>query len=230
MKVDVHTHTEPYTNASSIPPVELILMAEASGYDAIFLAERNRVWSTRDLAGLSELCERVQLFPAIEVTFDDGPDVLVLGAADPDYESLRTQSELLARACADGYMTVISNPDFVDGQDLPAIYNLADAIEVFSCSHYQSDRVDAARAYAERHTINPLYASNAYGLNYLNKFWVETEQDFRTPQEFRRAILAGRYSNRTRTFRGAVPPVYKAASMADLTEDDAADLVFQTTS
>jgi hypothetical protein len=229
MKVDIHTHTEAYTAGSSIPPVELILMAEASSYDTIFLAERDRVWHERDLAGLRELCERVQLFPAIEVTTLDGPNVLILGAVDPVYETLRTPSELLARACADGFLTVITGLAS-SSDELPAYCGLADAIEVRSCELAEPGQFDAVRRHAVQCNLTQLYGSDAYGLNYLNKFWIETESEFHTPQEFRRTILSGRFQNRSRGKLGVLPPCYKAATMAELTEEDAMGLVFQTTS
>lgn len=229
MKVDIHTHTEAYTPDSSIPPVELILMAEASGYDAIFMAERDRVWPERELAGLRELCERVQLFPAIEVSTLDGPNVLVLGAADPIYESLRSPTELFARACADGLLTVITGASSADGELAP-FCGLADAIEVKSCEFCGSEQHEGARRCAVRYNLTQLYAADAYGLNYLNKYWIETECDFHSPQAFRRAVLSGRFQNRSRGRGTPMPPVYKAATMAELTEEDAMGLVFQTTS
>ncbi|HQK76006.1 MAG TPA: hypothetical protein PKZ25_07400, partial [Candidatus Hydrogenedentes bacterium] len=54
-KVETHAHTAKYSVCSRIPPRELIAMADASGYDALFLTEHDRVWSKSEIAGLQEL-------------------------------------------------------------------------------------------------------------------------------------------------------------------------------
>lgn len=60
MKVDIHCHSNQHSSASRISPKDLVQMAEAAGYDAIFMTNRGKVWSSRELAALNEMCERVR--------------------------------------------------------------------------------------------------------------------------------------------------------------------------
>ena len=106
---------------------------------------------------------------------------------------------------------------------------IADAVEVLTCNHGLEDHAAAARAYARAQHMAELHASDAHGLNFMNKFWLETSEPFDSPQEFRRLILAGRYANHTREFEMPLPPPEKVASMSDLTEEDQLALWVQPT-
>ena len=128
VKVEVHAHTERYSVCSRIPPRELVAMADASGYDALFLTEHDRVWPKTEIAGLRELAERVKIFPGIEVTLTDEIHILVLGAQDPVYERLKTPSDLFGQACSDGFLTVVAHP-FRWSSTLPSYCRLADAVD-----------------------------------------------------------------------------------------------------
>lgn len=228
MKVEIHCHTDQYSSCSRIPPKELVAMAEASGYDLLFLTEHGRVWPRRDLAALHELCERLRILPGIEISLPDGQDILVLGADNPVYESLATPSEVFAQACADGYLTVIAHP-FRWHDALPGYCALADGVETVTCNHPEPEQARGAREYADANRMAQLYASDAHGLNYLNKYWIETREPFETPQEFRRIVLARRYENRCREAAEPLPPTYKAASFAELSESDLVTLYVQPT-
>jgi len=228
MKVDLHSHTDVYSPCSRIPPKELIAMAEASGYDAIFITDHGKVWTSHEFAALREFCERVRIFPGIEISLSGGQDILVLGADNPLYESLKSPSEVLAQACADGYLTVLAHP-FRWDDALPDYCTLLDAAEVLTCNHPLSRQTAQAQTYAVEHNLAPVYASDAHGLNFLNKFWIETDEPFETPQELRRLILSGRYENRKRDFDSPMPPTYKAATMSELDEEDLMTLYVQPT-
>ncbi|MCP4643377.1 MAG: hypothetical protein GY851_23220 [bacterium] len=203
-------------------------MAEASDYDVVFLTDHGKVWPAHELAAAREFCDRVRIFPGIEITFPEGPDVLVLGADNPLYESLQSPSEVLAQACADGYLTILAHPYRWEGTLAPYC-PLLDAVEVRSCNHPLQSQADRAEQYAIDHNMAQLFAGDAHGLNFLNRFWIETDETFETPQELRRLILAGRYENKMRAVKGPLPPSYKAATMAELAEDDLTALYVQPT-
>lgn len=228
MKVELHAHTDVYSQCSRIPPRELVAMAEASGYDAVFITDHGKIWPGQELARLREFCDRVRVFPGIEISLPNGPDVLVLGADNPIYESLRSANEVLAQACADGFLTVLAHPFRWEGT-LTEYCPLLDAIEIRTCNHPLESQAAKARVYAAQHNLAPVNASDAHGLNFMNRFWIETEEPFETPQELRRLILAGRYVNQQRENETALPPMLKAASMADLTEEDLMALYVQPT-
>ncbi len=219
MKVEIHSHTRDYSACSRIQPRDLVAMAEAMGYGAIFLTDHGRVWRKDELSALQRLSRKVRVFSGIEVSLPDRIDVLVLGADDPAYEELRLPHQLLAQASADGFLTVIAHP-FRWNESLPRYCLAADAIELCTCNHPQPEWVEAARLFAAEHGLAGLYASDAHGLNFLNKFWIETEDDFATPQEFRRLAVTGRYNNRTRPFDMPLPPPFKAGNISELPEED----------
>lgn len=220
MKVEIHSHTNVHSACSRIAPEELIAMAEATGYDALFLTEHHKVWSPRNLAELREWSDHVQVYSGIEISLDSGVDVLVLGAENRVYEQLNDAGELFAQACADDCLTVIAHP-FRWLETLPGYCRLADAVELRTCNHPGLEQQEAAAAYAEQANQRGVYAADAHGLNFMNRFWIETTEPFTTPQEFRRLILAGKYENRLRDDPHAVlPPLYKAATMDELSPED----------
>ena len=229
MKVDIHCHSDQYSSASRISPKELVQMAEAAGYDAVFLTDRGKVWSSRELAALNEMCERVRILPGIELSLPGGQELLVLGADSAVYESLSTPSEVFAQACADGYLTVIAHPSKW-ATELPGYCALADAVETFTCHFPNAEQSEAAIGYANEHKMAQLYASDALGLNYLNRYWIETLEPFDTVQDFRRTVLARRYENRMRTAANEpMPPPYKAGTLSELSEADMMALYIQPT-
>jgi 3',5'-nucleoside bisphosphate phosphatase len=219
MKVEIHCHTNAHSLCSRMSPAELVAMAEACGYDALFLTDHGKIWTAKECASLRELCSRVKVLPGIEIALPDGYDLLVLGADNPLYESLVTPSEVLAQACADGYLTVLAHP-FRRHDALPEYARLVDAIEVRSCNHPLPGQAEEARRYAREHNIAEIHAGDAHGLNFLNKFWIETTEPFETPLDLRRLILLGHYENRSREIDGPLPPEYKAATMAELSGED----------
>jgi predicted metal-dependent phosphoesterase TrpH len=228
MKVDIHCRTERYSPGSRIVPKELIQMAEAAGYDAVFLTDRGKIWSAHELAAMNEMCDRVRILSGIEIALPEGSDILVLGADNPLYESLTSPSEVFAQACADGYLTIIVQTGERSGS-LPAYCALADAVETVTCRQPELSQTLALREYGATHRMAELYASEAEGLNYLNRHWLETLEPFTTPQEFRNIILARRYENRSRESMELAPPAYKAATLADLSEADMMALYIQPT-
>lgn len=203
-------------------------MAEAAGYDAVFITEPGKVWSLRELAALNEMCDRMRILPGIEIALPEGCTLLVLGADNPVYESMTTPSEIFAQACADGYLTVIAHPGDASAP-LPPYCALADAVETLTCRFPDPDQSKALREYAIAHKMAELYASDARGLNYLNRFWVETQEQFDTPQDFRNTIIARRYANHLRESTDIMPPNYKAATLAELSESDMMALYIQPT-
>ncbi len=219
MKVELHSHTTRYSSCSEMAPDELVSMAEACGYDALFITEHGRVWTPDELAELEEMCEDLTIFPGIEISLSGGVDLLVLGASDPIYEVLSAPHEVLAQACADGLPTIVAHP-FRWGDEIPEYCKLADAVEVKTCNHGLPPQALSAEAYARANNQAPVNSSDAHGLNFLNKFWIETPERFDSPEQLRRLILSGRYVNRTRDFEMPLPPPYKAASMAELSEED----------
>lgn len=223
MKVEIHCHTDRYSPCSQISPRELVAMAEASGYDALFITDHHKVWSRDELAALQEQTSRVRLYSGIEITLPERVDILVLGAQDPVYETLRTPDAVFAQAAADGLATIIAHP-YRWMERLPGYCALADAVETRTCNHGQEGWIQSSLRYAIENRMTTVHSSDAHGLNFMNKFWIETFDAFHTPQEFRRAIITEKFSNRSREFSMPLPPPSKIATMLELNDEDQAAL------
>jgi len=228
MKVEIHSHTDAFSPCSTMPLRELVSVAEMCNYDALFLTDHGKIWSKEELADAQALCDRIRVFPGIEITLQGGYDVLVLGATDPAYEKMDTPDEVFAKACADDCLTVLAHP-FRWHENLPAFCSLSDAVEIYTCNHPEPEKAARAQAYAEEFNMAPVHSGDSHGLNFLNKFWIETQGVFETPQEFRRLIVSGQYENRLRETGSELPPTYKAASLDELSEADMAALDVQPT-
>jgi hypothetical protein len=63
----------------------------------------------------------------------------------------------------------------------------------------------------------------------MNKFWIETEETFETPQQFRRIVVSQRFQNRSREIVDPMPPSQKAAVFGELSESDMMALYVQPT-
>lgn len=228
MKVEIHSHTLEHSPCSTVPLKELLGVAEMCGYDAIFLTDHGKIWTPDEIKDAQSHCSRLRVFPGIEVTLQGGYDVLVLGAQDEAYENVDTPDEVFAMACADDCLTVLAHP-FRWHETLPPFASLSDAIEVYTCNHPELEKAARSQAYAEEFNMAPVHSGDTHGLNFLNKFWIETEGEFETPQEFRRMIIAGQYQNRLRETGSELPPTYKAATLDELSEADMAALDVQPT-
>ncbi len=222
-KVELHAQTNAFTPQAAASPEEVLAMADASGYSAVFLTERDRVWPERQLAGLRELSVDVQVYPGIEVMLDDGHAVLVLGATAQIYETLKEPAELLAQAAKDGHLTVLCAPQD-EHAAVPEWISLIDAIEVRTCYQASSEWQQRAQSRATVSGIAPVQAGGVQGLNYLNKFWLELDAPYETLQDFRNLIVSRSYRNEARDFDMQVPPPFKTPRMADLTEEDSSAL------
>lgn len=228
MKVEIHSHTQEFSPCSSMPLKELVGAAEMCGYDALFITDHGKIWSPSEIADAQALCDRMRIFPGIEITLQGGYDVLVLGAQDEAYEKMDTPDEVFAKACADDCLTVLAHP-FRWHDTLPPFCSLSDAVEVYTCNHPEPDKAARAQTYAEEFNMAPVHSGDSHGLNFLNKFWLETESDFETVQDFRRLIVAGQYQNRLRETDSELPPTYKASTLDELSESDMAALNVQPT-
>lgn len=71
MLIDLHCHTLPLSQCSSLQPEELADLARARGLDAVCLTEHDAIWDARDLACLNRRTGFLFL-PGIELTTDAG--------------------------------------------------------------------------------------------------------------------------------------------------------------
>jgi len=75
--IDLHTHTSPLSDDSSLSPDALIARAKAVGLDGICLTEHDRFWSPEEVRRLSQRYD-FPIFPGCEVTTEEG-HLLVFG-------------------------------------------------------------------------------------------------------------------------------------------------------
>lgn len=105
--IDLHCHTWPLSQCSSLRPEELARLARERGLDGICLTEHDALWDAHELAMLSARTGFLFL-PAIELTTDCG-HVLAFGlpAGSPTFASA-TAAASAARDC--GAMLFLAHP------------------------------------------------------------------------------------------------------------------------
>lgn len=90
MIIDLHTHTNPWSDDSDLEPVELIHRAKQAGIDAICLTEHDWYGNEEDIARLSQEHDFL-ILPGVETNTDDGHflvfgiDKYIFGMHHTDY-------------------------------------------------------------------------------------------------------------------------------------------------
>ena len=77
MIIDIHTHTYPTSDDSTLTPEELIAKAKRIGLDGVCITDHDRFWDPKDIHALSRRHDYLVL-PGCEVTTEEG-HLLVYG-------------------------------------------------------------------------------------------------------------------------------------------------------
>ena len=77
MIIDIHTHTYPTSDDSTLTPEELIAKAKRIGLDGVCITDHDRFWDPKDIHALSREHDYLVL-PGCEVTTEEG-HLLVYG-------------------------------------------------------------------------------------------------------------------------------------------------------
>ena len=105
--IDLHCHTFPRSQCSSLRPEELVDLARERGLDAICLTEHDTFWPAEELAEL-ERRTAFAVFAGIELSTDMG-HVLGFGLA-PDSGPMPTAALAFAAAQTSGGLLFLAHP------------------------------------------------------------------------------------------------------------------------
>jgi len=198
MKVELHCHTSRYSACARATPAEMMERLARLDYEAVFLTEHDAVWSDWELDQLRAGHPRVRIFPGVELSVgcEHVLHLLVLGTTDRAYLEIRDAGEVLRRAREQGHLTVLAHPFRWPGAaEMLQAGLLPDALEYRTCNH-DSRCARMAEEAARRYDLPLVNAGDAHGVDFLDRFWIETDRPLVRGDDVRDIILGGAYRNR----------------------------------
>ena len=200
MKTELHCHTNRYSMCSTNTPEEMLARLIEAEYDVVFITEHNQVWSEGELQKLRRQFPKIKILPGVELTLynpEGFAHMLVLGTNDPDFLGISEAVEILTLAEEQKCLTVLAHPFRFDGADWPSrgdAKKLPDAIEYFS-PNVDSQLAEQARHSADQLGIGLVNSGDVHSIDFIDKFWIETNHPFENAAKLREIILNGDYEN-----------------------------------
>ena len=206
MIIDIHTHTYPTSDDSSLLPDELIQEAIRIGLDGVCITDHDGFWKPQDIEELSKR-HGFLVLPGCEVTTEEG-HLLVYGL---DRYIFGMHRAAFVRDLVDdaGGAFVVAHPyrrtfteedagdeaayqEMLDRACVNAVFSLSDAVEVGNGRG--SARQNAfSRDIADRLEMKGTGASDAHRLDDLGTYATEFSRTVTSLDEFVAELLSGRF-------------------------------------
>jgi len=199
--IDLHTHTSPRSDDSTLEPAQLIERARKVGLDAICVTEHDWFWNNEDLARLSKEHD-FPVLPGLETNTDDG-HFLVFGLDRFTFGMYHTH--ILRRLVDEaGGAMILAHPY---RRNLNREDDMCEAIERYcrrpflrnvdiieSCNGRGSDRQNAfSRELCRRLNLKETGGSDAHDPSDLPSYATNFERDIRNVPELVTELRAGRF-------------------------------------
>ena len=198
MKIELHLHTNRYSQCALNTPEEMITRLVKLDYDAVFITEHDTVWSGNELEELQWQFPLIRIFPGLELTLYSEKGfghLLILGTKDPTFLEMTDAGAVLARARRQQCLTVLAHPYRWEGAgEMIAQGYYPDAMEYYS-PNQDPLQVVMSRVSAERLHLPLVNSGDSHGVDFLGRFWIETPRPVESPGQLRRMILGGDYKN-----------------------------------
>lgn len=209
MKVELHLHTRRYSGCAAHTAEEMLAALAAFGYDAAYLTEHDAVWPRDDIARLQDRFPQIRVFPGLEKSSREAPQhVVILGADDASYLDEQDDRRLLERARAEGHLVILAHPFrwsggdrlLRDGQGPSSPTHrawgplLPDALELRTNNHDEQQAQASAEA-AARLGLKLVNCGDSHAIDFLDKFWIETDRPIVEADDIRSIVLEGAYRN-----------------------------------
>jgi predicted metal-dependent phosphoesterase TrpH len=195
LRVDIHVHTNKYSDCGVSSPAEMVQAAMACGLDAIVLTEHDYMWGPEELADLQARFPGIKLFSGIEVSIDISEHVLIIGVPRPElFSPFMKPADLVAAVRQHQGAAVLAHPfrwsptvrQDIQESDL-------DAIEIYS---------NSIRNYMQQPTLDlqkklnlPLVAtSDGHHTEQLGLYAIDLHQPARDDKDLARMIRQGQFS------------------------------------
>ena len=207
MIIDIHTHTYPTSDDSSLTPEQLIAEAKRIGLDGICITDHDGFWDPADIAALSRAHDFLVL-PGCEVTTEEG-HLLVYGLSKYIFGMHRASfvKELVDEA---GGVIVVAHPyrrtyreqadtsqdaysEMLDKACRNVVFPMSDAVEVLNGRGSPQENAfshEIAKQFSRRGTG----ASDAHKIDDLGTFATEFQRPIQLLDDFLRELKAGRFS------------------------------------
>ena len=207
MIIDIHTHTFPTSDDSTLTPEQLIGEAKRIGLDGVCITDHDGFWDPDAVSRLSSAHDFLVL-PGCEVTTEEG-HLLVYGLSEYVFGMHRASfvRELVDDA---GGVIVVAHPyrrtyreeidnslsahrDMLNLACGSSVFGLANAVEVFNGRGSEQENA-FSQEIANRFGMSGTGASDAHRLDELGTFATEFQMPVRSLEDFIRELKAGRFS------------------------------------
>lgn len=206
MIIDIHAHTYPNSDDSSLDAAELIEEAKRIGLDGICITDHDRFWEPEEIDRLSKAHD----FPVIagcEVTTEEG-HLLSFGLSG--YLFGMHKAKFVRRLLDDvGGVMVLAHPyrrvylkdEHTDSESYNQmieracsnpVFKIVDAVDVMN-GRGTSNENSFSRDVAERFGLGGIGASDAHKISDLGNFATEFSRPVRRLEDFITEIKAGRF-------------------------------------
>lgn len=197
MKVELHCHTSRYSACSKATPAELMEQMIQTGYEAVYITEHDAVWSEREIEQLQQGFPDIRIFGGVELSTgaERMQHLLVLGTTDREYTRLADAAEILKKARDDGCLTVLAHPfRWEGGAEMLDNGLMPDAIE-YCTTHHAPKEAEIAAEVAAGLGLPMVNVGDVHGLDFLNRFWIETDRPLLKAGDVRTVVLNRAYVN-----------------------------------
>ena len=193
MKVELHLHTSLYSGCAMNTPKQMMRRLVETGYGAVYITEHDAVWREGELAALQRKFPEIRIFPGVELSLGSH-HLLVLGTNDPDYTRIYDPADVISKARDEGHLTILAHPYRWNGgaEMLWKGPPLPDAIEYRTCNQ-DAMMGGVALDTAQALNLAVVNAGDTHTLSFINRFYINTDQDIDTADDIRQIVLDGRY-------------------------------------
>ncbi len=207
MIIDIHTHTYPTSDDSTLTPEELIAKAKRIGLDGVCITDHDRFWDPKDIHALSRKHDYLVL-PGCEVTTEEG-HLLVYGLKEYIFGMHKASyvKELVDDA---GGAMVVAHPyrrfyrkqahtsdeayqEMLTRASRNKVFGFIDAVEIFN-GRGSDEENHFAGDLADRFGLSATGASDAHSLEQVGTYATRFQQPVHSLDDFIAELKAGRFS------------------------------------
>ncbi|MCH2309715.1 MAG: PHP domain-containing protein [SAR202 cluster bacterium] len=206
MLIDIHTHTYPTSDDSSLSPEELIIRSKQLGLDGICITDHDGFWDPKDVTQLGKIHDFL-VIPGCEVTTEEG-HILVYGLEKYIFGMHKSAfvKELVdeakgAMVIAHPYRRVYrenapQDPDtyneMIDRGLRNKAFSLVDAVEIKNGRGTLKEN-EFSKNLAARLKMPSTGASDAHKLSDIGTYATYFENNIKNLEDFILAIKSGKY-------------------------------------
>ncbi|MBN1977246.1 MAG: PHP domain-containing protein [Anaerolineae bacterium] len=195
MKIDLHVHAKERSACGESGEEEMLRAAVAYGLDGLVFTDHHRFISLDRLEELNRKYAPFRVFGGIEISVDEGEDVLVLGARD---SKLETRDWSYARLFAfvrerGGYLALAHPFRYHDRITVDIDTYPPDAIELHSKNTGACD-APLILAVLERLKLPPICNSDAHRAEHVGVYYNQLAREPGDERELIQILKAGEYT------------------------------------